>query len=231
MDVVYYVGGPNTDDRDELRHSLRSLATNHHAPIDDVWVVGDPPNWFTGARMPLPPRREKFANARQSITAYVTHTTAPTFMLMMDDVYITEPITRPTICHLGPATQYSAYKTGRGTYARAVRQTTDWIARHGHPNPLAYLGHTPLPLDVARVRTFLDTYPTTHLLEPFMLYAVAGTHGPGTRTGNAKCGDPTTFEHKRDLPIPYLSSNPNTWPGPCGDHIRAMFPNPSPWEQ
>jgi hypothetical protein len=188
-------------------------------------VVGDVPTWFTGTKMPLPPQREKFANARQSITAYVNHTTAQAFLLTMDDIYLTEPIEQLPICHLGPVKNYSSYRTGKGTYATAIRQTADWIG-----NPLAYLAHTPLPLDTAKVRDFLNDYPANYLLEPFLLYAVAGIGGEGQRTGNAKCRGDDNFAHKLALDIPYLSSNPDSWNGKLGDHIKAMFDQPCRWE-
>jgi hypothetical protein len=230
--AIWYVGGPDPDDRAELRHSLRSVAAN--VPIiDECWVVGDVPDWFTGVKVPLEPQAEKFANARASITRFVNLPAVPSeFYLFMDDVMVTEPVTgRLPICHLGPVKNYSSYKTGNGTYARAVRQTANWLMTHGDPDPLAYLGHTPVPLDTAKVRAFLDDYPADQLLEPFLLYCVAGTDGPGTRQGNAKTSKSDTFEHKRDLPIPYISSNPDTWTGPCGDYIRAMFLDACRWER
>lgn len=225
--AIWYVGGPDPDDRAELRHSLRSVAAN--APIiDEAWVVGDVPDWFAGVKVPLEPQPEKFANARQSITRFVNLPGCPAeFYLFMDDVFVTEPIDgRLPVCHLGPVKTYSSYRTGRGTYATAIRNTADFIGGE----PLAYLNHTPVPLDTQRVRAFLDDYPTNLLLEPFLLYCIAGTHGPGTRQGNAKCAKGDTFEHKRDLPIPYLSSNPDTWPGPLGEYIKAMFDVPCRWE-
>jgi hypothetical protein len=230
--AVWYVGGPDPDDRLELRHSLRSVAVN--APvIDEAWVVGDVPDWFAGVKVPLEPQPEKFANARQSITRFVNLPAAPAeFYLFMDDVFVTEPVVgRLPVCHLGPVANFSAYKTGTGTYADAVRQTADWLAEHGHPDPLAYLGHTPVPLDTARVREFLDTYPADRRLEPFLLYVVAGTDGPGTRQGNAKCAAEDGFVHKRDLPIPFLSSNPDTWTGQVGRYIRGLFTEPCKFER
>lgn len=229
--AVWYVGGPDPDNREELRHSLRSVAAN--APtIDECWVVGDVPDWFAGVKVPLEPQPEKFANARQSITRFVNLPAAPAeFYLFMDDIFVTSPITgHLPVCHLGPVKNYSAYKTGTGTYARAVRQTADWIAKHHDPEPLAYLGHTPVPLDTAKVRDFLETYPADLLLEPYLLYCVAGTDGPGTRQGNAKCAKADNFAHKRDLPIPYLSSNPDTWPGELGEYVRGMFSETCRWE-
>jgi hypothetical protein len=229
--AVYYVGGPDPDDRDELRHSLRSIEA--HAPfIDEVYVVGDVPDWFTGVKVPLEPQPEKFANARQSITRFVNLPAAPAeFVLFMDDVMVTEPIDRIPICHLGPARNYSAYKTGTGTYARAVRQTTDWLHTHGHPDPLGYLGHTPVPLDTAKVRDFLDDYPADQLLEPFLLYVAAGTAGPGRRTGNAKCAKADNFKHKLSLDIPFISSNPDSWGSELGEWVRSEFTTPSRWER
>lgn len=232
LDLVIYVGGPDNDDRDELRHALRSWDTNYTGTTRDVWVIGDVPAWFTGAKMPLPPQREKFANARQSISAYVNSpAAAETFVLAMDDIYILEPIATVDICHLAKARNYSAYKTGKGTYATAVRHTTDWLHAHGHPDPLAYLAHTPVVLDTAKVRAFLAEYPADRLLEPFLLYVAAGTQGPGRRTGNAKCSREDNVQHKLGLDIPYVSSNPDTWPGELGAHIKRMFPRASRWER
>lgn len=229
--ALWYVGGPNDDDREELRYSLRSVAANATF-ITEAWVVGETPAWFTGTKIPLPPRPEKFDNARQSITTFVNLPGAPDeFVLFMDDVYVTEPLDKLDVCHLGPAHNYSAYRTGKGTYARAVRATTDWLHTHGHPEPLAYLGHTPVPLDTQRVRTFLAEYPAGLPLEPFLLYVAAGTAGEGRRAGNAKCAKDDVFEHKRDLDIPYLSSNPDTWPGQVGAYIKAMFDQPCRWER
>lgn len=231
--AVWYVGGPNPDNRDELRHSLRSVATN--APtITETWVIGDVPPWFAGVKMPLEPRPEKFANARQSIERFVNLPGAPDeFYLFMDDVYVTEPITgRLPVIHLGPATRYSTYSDPKhqGTYARAVRDTADWLTSHGHPEPLAYLAHTPVPLNTSRAREFLTQYPDRLLLEPFLLYVAAGTDGPGRRGGNAKCKADDNLDHKLGLDIPYLSSNPDTWAGRLGTLIRNRYPHPCLWE-
>jgi len=231
-DVLYYVGGPDVDDRSELRYSLRSLAQNARFDYRDVFVVGDVPAWFAGAKMPLPPASEKFRNARQSITTYINHPgAADQIVLMMDDIYLLEPVCKIEAIHLGKATGYSAYKTGNGTYARAVRDTTDWLRAHGHPEPLAYLGHTPVLLNTGKARDFLTAYPEHLLLEPFLLYVVAGAAGPGRRGGNAKCAKDDNLDHKLSLDIPYLSSNPDTWTGRLGDLIREKHPTPCRWER
>lgn len=231
--AVYYVGGPDPDNRDELRHSLRSVAAN--APqITEAWVIGDVPDWFAGVKVPLEPRPEKFANARQSITTFVNLPGAPeSFVLTMDDVFVTEPVDHLPLIHLGPVTNYSTFKdqAQQGTYARAVRDTANYLMQHGHREPLAYLAHTPIHLDTKRVREFLADYPEHLMLEPFLLYVAAGLDGPGRRGGNAKCKGDDNFEHKRDLDIPYLSSNPDSWAGKLGTHIRGMFTTPCRWEQ
>lgn len=228
--AVYYVGGPDPDDREELRYSLRSLE-KHVPSITEVWVIGDVPDWFAGVKVPLQPLAEKFANARQSITRFVNLPNVPDeFVLMMDDIYVTEPADDLPLIHLGRVTGYSAYKTGAGTYAQAVRDTADWLISQGYGDPLAYLAHTPVRLDTAKVREFLGTYPDHLLLEPYLLTVVAGVDLPGRRGGNAKCKGADSFEHKVSLDIPYLSSNPDSWMGELGSFIRAEFPDPSRWE-
>ena len=235
---MIYVGGPDDElfgQRSELRYALRSWDANYRGSLRDVWVVGDVPDWFTGAKMPLPPRARKFENARQSITTYVNHPgAADAVILAMDDIFLIEPVDRLPLIHLGPAktnSTYADHQTHRADYAVAMRNTTDWLIEHGHPDPLAYIGHTPVHLDTARVRAFLADYPDHLLLEPYMMTVVAGIGLPGRRGGNAKCKSDDNLDHKLSLDIPYLSSNPDTWTGRLGDVIREKYPTPCRWER
>src|SRR5690606_6266583 len=131
---VWYVGGPDPDNRGELRHSLRSVAAN--APvITEAWVVGHVPAWFAGVKVPLEPLPDKFHNARQSIERFVHLPGAPAeFYLFNDDHYVTEPVTGhlPT-CRLGHVSEELDAWLGEGvrssgnTFHKAIMQTAEWI--------------------------------------------------------------------------------------------------------
>jgi hypothetical protein len=230
--AVWYVGGPNLDDRAELRHSLRSVAAN--APeITEAWVVGDVPDWFTGVKVPLPPQPDKFRNARQSIERFVNLPGAPSeFWLFMDDLYVIEPVEHLPICRLGRVSAELDTWLGKGnrragnTFHIAVIQTSDWIGG----DPWAYLAHTPIRLDTAKVRDWLATYPDNRRLEPYLLYCVAGIGDEGKDCGNSKVAAGDDLRAKVAQPMPYLSSNPDSWPSETGVFIRRLFAEPCKWE-
>lgn len=230
---VWYVGGPNLDDRAELRHSLRSV--EQHAPIiDEAWVIGDVPAWFAGVKVPLPPLPDKFHNARQSIERFVNLPAAPAaFYLLNDDHFITEPVVgHLPVCRLNRCStelNHWASENGgvlRNTFHRAVQDTAFWIGN----DPWAYVAHTPLLINTAKAQEFLANYPNDRRLEPFLLYAVAGIGDEGTDCGNAKVANGDSLNEKLAQPMPYLSTNPDSWPAETGDWIRATFTKPSKWE-
>lgn len=235
---IWLVGGPTDDDRDDLRHSLRSVAAN--APdIDEAWIVGDVPTWVHGARaIALAPQPEKFANMRASWSAFVNHPDAPaTHYVFNDDHFVTEAVTGPLpVCHLGKASDYLDHILGTGvrrtgnTATKALIETAAWVAQRTGSDPLAYYAHTPLAFDTAKVRDLLDAYPTTQRLEPMMLYPLAGIGDEGRDVGNAKAKDDAELARVLDQAMPYLSTNPVSWPGAAGEYVRGMFGRPCRWE-
>lgn len=233
--AVWVVGGPTDDDRNDLRHSLRSIATN--APyITEAWIVGDVPHWFAGTRMPLEPLAEKFANQRQSLTAFVNYPAAPAeFVLMNDDMFAIEPHTGVVTCrNKGRLSAWTAAeKADRklNAWHRAVITTAEWVAKQVGPDPLIYECHTPLLFNTERLREAINDYPAGQPFAVGELYPIAGTGGEGKHRGNAKCAANDHLEHKLGLDMPYLSASPPTWAGAVGKHIRGMFPEACGWER
>lgn len=235
---VWLVGGAAPDGRNELRHSLRSVAAN--APvIDDVWLLGDPPAWAGGCRtLRVPPQVEKFANMRAQLEAFVNHPEAPAeFYLFNDDHWVIEPVAgHLPVCHLGPTSRYLDLLLGPGvrrtgnTATKALRDTAAWLEAQGHGDVLAYYAHTPLRFHTARFAELLAAYPSGQRLEPFLLYAAAGIGPVGVDAGNAKVKTGDNLTAKLAQPMPYLSGNDETWAGPAGDHIRGLFPDPCRFE-
>lgn len=240
---VWIVGGPAENDRDDLRHSLRSFAA--HAPqITEAWVIGDVPDWFAGIRMPLPPHPEKFANQRASLTAFVNHPGAPAeFWLLNDDMVLLEPTAELPIvrAHASTAQQWAddhaAYRTNRrcvpSCYQCAVAETAAWtVQQTGQDQPI-YEAHTPLLFDTARLRDVLHSYPADRPFAVGEVYPIAGAGGPGQRAGNAKvrANEARILREKLDLPMPYLSSSPESWAGVVGAWVRPRLPESCRWER
>ena len=232
--AVYIVGGTNRT-HEELRFSLRSLA--NCPDITSVWVVGQVPEWVTGVRkIELDPAPEKFANMRQSLTAFANTKGAPKrFYLFNEDHYIVEPIEGeiPTF-HLGPAIQYITADhvwRPKNTWCHAVLKTAEWLRDEDGQEPLAYEAHTPLLLDRTKVAAFLDEYPADRPLAMSMVYARAGIGGEGVDAGNAKVGVDSVLADKLAQDMPLLSGNQATFDGELGDLLRGMFPEPCKYER
>lgn len=234
--AVYIVGGPTADDRADLRHSLRSLA---NAPdVTEVWVVGDVPVWFKGVKMPLPPLADKFANQRQSLTTFVNFSGSPKrFYLFNDDMFITERVVGqlPTCRNRNPASRWLNAEREQGirpnAWHRAVMATAGWMSERLGGDSLIYECHTPLLFDTARLRDLINAYPPDQPFAVGELYPGAGLGGDGEHCGNAKVKASDALDHKRSLPMPYISGNPDSWTGQLGDWIRDLFPHPSPFEE
>ena len=245
MDLVYVVGGPAENDREDLRYSLRSFAKNYQGPaFRDVWVVGDVPDWFTGARLPLPPHPEKFQNQRASLTAYVECAgAAASFVLANDDMFLIEPIDGPLpIVRASAETgiQYATVHRNFSRYGRCVpscyqcqvSETAVWtVDRLGHDAPI-YEAHSPLLFDTGRLREVLAEYPEGRPFAVGEVYPIAGLGGEGVVAGNAKVrrNDAATLAKKLGNPMPYLSCSPESWAGVVGSYVKPLFTEPSPWE-
>jgi len=228
-DLVYVVGGPDPGDRDDLRYSLRSLERHMRVPFRDVWVIGDVPDWFTGARLPLPPQPEKFANQRASLTAYCNlPDAADTFVLMNDDMFLVRDVTEVEGFHLGPAADY--FDPGASnTWHRAGVATAEWMTERGH-TVLAHEAHVPLEFHTRALRDLLHEYPADRPVLAGELYPAAGAGGIGRHIGNAKVSSDDMLAQKIILGLPCVSANPLTWAGDLGTWARQNYPTPSRWE-
>ena len=214
--AVYVVGGtPDEPGRTELKYSLRSLAAN--APcIDEVWVVGDVPDWFAGVRMPLVPLADKMGNQRQSIERFVNYPAAPdTFVLLNDDMYIKQPIDGdlPTYRNKNPLSTWANAEGRLNNWHRCVIATAEWTAEQTGTDPHIYESHVPLTFDTTALRDVLAAYPDDRPFAVGEVYPIAGAGGEGTHAGNAKCKADDSFATKLALPMPYLSGNPDSWRG------------------
>lgn len=231
--AVWIVGGqPDAPDRDELRHSLRSVAAN--APvITEAWIVGDVPDWFAGVRLPLEPKPTKFGNQFASIKALVNLPGAPeTFWLMNDDMYVTEPVDGdlPTYRSKNRLSGWLRAEGRSNGWHRAVAATAEWTAERTGQEPYIYEAHVPLRFRTAVLREVVNAYPDPDLFAVGEVYPIAGCGGEGVHAGNAKCKT-EALETKLGQPMPYLSGSPGSWNGALGEWVRAQWVEPCRWER
>lgn len=240
VDLVYPV--KFTDDLEELRYSLRSIHAHAQGLYGRVWIATREglPSWLTGVhRLDAGDGGGKTHDIRSKIAAACANReVSQTFLLMCDDFYLVEPVTEWAAFHMGPTSEYvqrllARTDTARG-WLRCVTDTADWMAEQGYGDILARQGHRPLLWDKTRLADALNAYPTDRKLDVNGLYDIAGAGGIGTRGMNSKVrmDDAEFHEKTTNRDIPWLSSNNGSFThGLIGEHIRDMFPDPSPFER
>lgn len=224
---------------DELRYSLRSLATNADGLFRKVWIVGEPPEWATNLeQIPHRDRPGKMEDFRARVTAATAHPgVSDTFLLMNDDFYLARPVTKFETFHSGPALEHYARMAARKVDAgwlAGVKTTLDWMTARGHVDMLARQGHRPLLWDRKKLAATLAAYPANQVVEMVGLYAEAGAGGVGSLAPNMKVTNRAQYHSKVAQlgTCPWLSSSDEAFAdGLIGGHIRALFPNPCRFEK
>jgi len=206
-----------------------------HMPwINQVWIVGDVPDWINGSTrtIRLDPLPRKMPNQRQSLTAAVNHPDmADEILILNDDHYVMQPIPADDlpITHLDGTFDYSQRLHEQGfnrknTWLHAVERTSAWVAERGYW-PGCYETHTPLPYNRASLADLLARYPANQPLAYPELYPIAGSRTLGDRGENTKVITETEYDQRCQLP--YLSSTDESWlNGRVGRLIRDRFPTP-----
>lgn len=231
MDVVYIVR-PG-DDNEELRHSLRSLV---HVPHDTVWIVGHRPPWVTGveAVQTIQHGTKHDNSTRNLLTACNVSAVSDTFLLMMDDVFITHPIDHVPVMHRGPAADVLRmyelrFRRGGSPYVAGMRETYEWLRRHGHRDPISYELHTPLPVTKDGMKRAIQAGIGAGLRVPHKRTIYGNLeHIGGTRTCDVKIHT----KEMRPVPGPFVSTMDASFAGGwIGRYLREMFPDPGPYER
>lgn len=237
-DLVY----PVKTAGEELRYSLRAIATNARGLYRKVWLVGDRPEWVTGVEHieASASRSDRGEDVRAKIAAACAHPDlADRFVLLHDDYYLIDRIDRWDAYHMGPLDEWIERLRRRTdtsmSWLRYVTMTRDWVTEQGHTEQMAWQGHRPLMWDKRKLAETLAAYPEKRPLDVVGLYQIAGAdQGEPRRGGNTKVtSDPASFHEKlaaRDTP--WLSSNDRSFSeGMIGGYIRGMFNRPCRYER
>lgn len=135
----------------ELRCMLRSLK-NIQNFNGEVYIVGDKEEWFSNITH-IPVKRlygKPYADQRNKMAIACTFRTIPdTFIAMMDDVYITEPLT------VGVYVRGELPIESNTVYGKTKVETRKFLSKFVHDPLYDYECHTPMLVDKLDLLTVL----------------------------------------------------------------------------
>ena len=228
-DIVYPVRPGEWNE--ELRFSLRSLSL---LPHNRVWIIGHKPSWVRGVHhVPRNQTESKYLNATRAlveITDELGASMSKPFLLLNDDFYVTRPIRRMPVYHMGPVREViDRYRRLRhmGSYWRGMVETFELCQELGIKDPLSYELHIPMPIYRAPLLEAWEKGKGLKVLHIRTLY------GNLARLGGRYMEDVKVYRGKtKDWESwPFLSSNDDLSLSGVGPHIKALFPEPGPYEQ
>jgi hypothetical protein len=217
---------------EELRYALRSLCCLPHGR---VWIAGYKPSWVGNVgHIDVAQVGTKHENALRNLLAACAHPeVSEEFVLWNDDFFLLEPLDAVPVYHCGPMTDFIRARKplGDSAWMLGVRATEDVLHRLGHPDPVCYELHTPLPMTksgtVEAMALALPELAKRAALQIKTLYG--NIHGlGGERREDVKVFRP----HDRWVGGPFLSTIDRLW----GRHeatkmVMRKFPDRGPYEK
>lgn len=223
---IVYVVRPG-EDNEELRYSLRSLA---NLPHDEVWIVGERPSWVRNVvHIPTRQNRSKYLNATGNITAACRADIGEVFAWFNDDFFVIRPIAKVPMLHRGPLVDVlKRYRALPGPYRRGMESTLKFLRAEGVDDPLSYELHIPIVVD----RVALSEVLEIRARRPARLLHTRTLYGNLCGIGGTPTEDVKVTALDQPLPAgPFASTDDASFArGLVGEQIRAMFPDPSPYE-
>ncbi|MEU1815136.1 hypothetical protein ABZ543_08055 [Streptomyces roseifaciens] len=215
----------------ELRYALRSWCAN--VPHGRVWIVGHRPPWLQSVEhLPISQDGTKWKNTTAAVRAACQHPeVSRRWLLMNDDFFVMRPLPDAMpVLHRGLVTDVEQQCAGRvsNTYLRGMRETRAALEVLGHPAPLSYELHAPLPVDTAGMLHALDRVPLVDGMHKRTVYGVLNQIG-GEQIEDVKVAHRGPRFPKDAV---FLSTMPDSFTnGMVGHHIRKRFPRPCRYER
>ena len=239
MDAVYVCR--KGDENEELRYSLRSLATN--APfVQKVWIAGYMPRWVEGVGYirVVQGWPHKAKNVRENLRAVTANrAVSDDFILMNDDFYIMKPITEIPVLQRGPlylvVQGQKERRGGTSSYLRYAIETGRLLESWGFKpdDILAYNLHVPMVMNKEKLKQTIlkmgDTVMGAHLRT---VYGNMHHVGGELIKDRKDIADHTaTFVSSSDRAFAADTKNRKGKAGQgLAQMIRAAFPDPSRFE-
>ncbi|AIV35619.1 hypothetical protein [Streptomyces sp. CCM_MD2014] len=215
---------------EQLRYALRSWSAN--LPHRRVWLIGGRPAWATGVEhIPTRQAGTKYQNTTSAVAAACLHPdVSDPFIYCNDDFFVLRRRTSLPVFHRGPVAEVEAYYAtrGNGRYLRGLRETRDLLVELGHPDPVSYELHVPLPIAKGGMLAALEAGRHLDVIHKRTAYGVlAGIGGERMRDVKVLSRGPGY-----DTSSGFLSTMPDSFAhGMVGRYLRQAFFQPSPYEK
>ncbi|WP_138906121.1 hypothetical protein [Streptomyces chryseus] len=216
---------------EQLRFALRSWAA--HLPHGRVWLVGHRPRWAAGVEhIATRQTGTKYQNTTLAVRAACQHPgVSDAFLLANDDMFVMHPLPDGMpVLHRGPVKAVEAHYAARasGQYLRGMRETRALLESRGHPEPLSYELHVPMPVQKTAMLAALEEARHLDAVHKRTLYGnLAGLGGEEIQDVKILHRAP----HGYGPNSRFLSTMPDSFTaGHVGQFIRRAFPRPSPYE-
>ena len=222
-DAVWFVRpGPN----EELRMSLRSAYVN--AGVENVWIVGDPPRWYTGPRIPGNRYRTKQRNVWDNVRIIAEHPDLPPEVAVWnDDFFAMQPV-KVEMAWRCTLAEHLTLRGVTGWWRESLTLTQRWLTQQGITEPLSYELHRPFPIHRA---TMADILADAAHLSPRNPPQWRTLYGNLARAGGTRDGDGKVYGAHTPTPAgAWMSTTDRSYPT-VRRALHDTLPEPSPWER
>lgn len=226
MDVVYTC---RYGDNEELRYSIRSVIANLET-LNNIWVVGSKPDWYSGNFINVLPVGNSFDNVRANLKEVIANKDiSEDFVLMNDDFFIVQKINSVSHYHGGLLLNRSMRHqelAGPNYYANSLMKTDKSLKQKGIKEPLNYDLHVPIVFNKAKLSQTID-----------MPFSIRSYYGNTYKLGGEEIKDVKIYSHPRfkvdsssiDNGTPFMSTDDESFKS-IHHTIKHMFPLPSQYE-
>jgi len=225
MDVVYICrSGLN----EELRYSIRSVEKN--LPHNNIWVIGQSPEWYKGSFIEVKNVNAKYLNARANLDALVRSSLiTEDFILMNDDFFIMRPIEKISYFYEGTLLERAERNellTTTGAYTQLLYNTHDKLVKMGIEEPLNYEMHIPMIMNKKNLKEVLKHKACLWRSLYGNIYEVGGTDREDVKVYVNNSSNPKSYEW-RGKNFAYLSTQDSSFAEMHRMLFSKKFRNPS----
>lgn len=226
MDVIYTC---RSGENEELKYSIRSVIANLKA-AENIWVVGDKPDWYSGNFIKVNPVGNSFENVRTNLKTVIDNPNiSDDFVLMNDDFFISKSINSVPHYHGGLLLNRSMRHQelgGPNHYANLLMKTDRVLKQQGIKDPLNYDLHVPMVFNKTNLSYTIDNQ-----------FSIRSYYGNTYKLGGEEIRDVKIYSHPRfrvdsssmDNGTPFFSTDDESFKE-VYSVIKHLFSIPSQYE-
>lgn len=227
MDLVYIC---RYGENEELRYSIRSAVENF--PHDNIWVIGNKPDWYRGNFVSIPDQKTKFDNII-NCTAAISDIAeiSDDFILMNDDFFFLKYVEAMPTYHGGLLRdKIDKYiELGSRRYATLLSRTFNNLVRQGIKNPLDYDIHVPMPMNKYKLRESIKKayFPRSGYGN---IHSIGGELISDVKTYGLNSGLSSRSYDFNTGEVPFVSTEDGSFDYVYEQVLRDRFTTPSAYE-